>query len=90
MTSFDDLLAGEVDDGERESLMRLAERLYRQRPLPAPAFRGELRRSLASAEAGSTLRPRRLWLLVGGYAASGAFLLAFAAVGVAGVGPLAS
>ncbi len=70
-----------------------AERLRLQRPVPAPGFRGELRRLLVAGEA------RRGHRLLGdfsvraratGYLTAGLLLLAVAAVGVAGVGPFAS
>lgn len=75
--SFDDL-----DPDLRE----LATRLERERPLPEPAFRGDLGRRLA----GSSPRPRRLSLLVAGQLGAGALLLGLAAVGVMfETGPLA-
>jgi hypothetical protein len=63
-------------------------RLELERPVPRPLFRGELRRSLMSAARTRPEPPRRLRLAIAGYAASGALLLAIAAVGLAGAGPL--
>ena len=65
----------------------VARRLEAERPVPRAAFRGELRRHLVSDE---TRSPRRLRLLVAAYSGSGLALLAVAAIGVAGGGPLAS
>lgn len=77
--SFDDL-----DFDVRE----LAMRLERERPLPRPAFRGELGRRLSTSQ--PRPRPRRLWLLVAGQLGAGALLLGIAALGaVLEAGPLA-
>ena len=62
--------------------------LIEERPLPRAAFRAELRRSLLLDRSG--VRPRRLRLLIAAYAGSGALLIAVAAIGLAGVGPLAA
>ena len=77
-----------MDELEPE-LTDIDERLRRERPLPAPAFRGDLRRHLL---AGSGRQPSRARIrgLAAAYALSGALLLAIAAVGVAGSGPLAA
>lgn len=66
----------------------LGMRLERERPLPRPAFRGDLGRRLAAS---ATRRPpRRLRLLVAAQLGAGALLLGIAAVGVvAQAGPLA-
>ena len=67
-------------------LRELAMRLQRERPLPRPAFRGDLGRRLA----GRTPRPRRLRLLVAGQLGAGSLLLVVAALGaVLEAGPLA-
>ena len=81
--THDDFEPG-IPADERDHLERLASRLVADRPLPRPAFRGELRRSLARAP-----RARRLRLQVVAYLVSGAALLAIAALGVNDVGPLA-
>jgi hypothetical protein len=71
-------------------LAELARRLERERPLPRAGFRAGLRaRLLRSAEERALVRGR-LRLRVAAYAGSGAILLAIAALGVAGAGPLAA
>lgn len=65
-------------------------RLQAQRPIPAPGFRGELRRRLMSANGAGASAPRRLRLQIAAYGGSGATMLAVAAVGLAGIGPFAS
>ncbi len=70
-------------------LRGLATRLERDRPLPGPAFRGDLGRRLASSVP-QRPRPRRLRLLVAGQLGTGALLLGAAALGaLAHAGPLA-
>jgi hypothetical protein len=66
----------------------LEERLRRDRPVPHPGFRGALRRQLVGRPAAS--RPAGLRRLIAGYAVSASLLLTVAAVGLAGVGPLAA
>ncbi|MDX6615644.1 MAG: hypothetical protein QOD60_735 [Solirubrobacterales bacterium] len=61
--------------------------LLHERPRPTPAFRSEVRSSLL---AGAKNRPPQLRALIFSYAAAGALLLAVAAFGVAGAGPLAA
>jgi hypothetical protein len=79
-----------LDARERGKLTRLARRLERERPLPRPDFRGSLGRELARRLEPHRLAPRRLRTLIGAYAGSGVCLLAVAALGVAGGGPLAA
>lgn len=71
-------------------LSAMAERLERERPVPAPGFRGELRRRLVAAAERRGTTPERLRLWIAGYATSGTALLAIAAVGLAGIGPFAA
>ena len=66
-----------TDDNVR--LRELANELHANRPAPHPAFRGRLLRRLAG-HGFPRSRPPRLWLLVTGFGASGAALLALAAV----------
>jgi hypothetical protein len=70
-----------------EALIRLAERLARERPVPAAGFRGDLRRRLL-AGALTRSRPARLRLLIAGYASAGSALLLIGAASAAGIGPL--
>ena len=70
-------------------LTPIAERLERERPLPGPAFRGDLRRRLLSQGA-PRLRPARLRLQILAYGSSGLVLLAGGVLSAAGVGPLAA
>jgi hypothetical protein len=94
MTEPDDIgraLEPEIGGPERERLLRLAERLENQRPVPRAAFRGELRRHLLSAGgAPHGAAPARLRLLIASYLGSGLILLAVAALGVAGAGPFSA
>jgi hypothetical protein len=63
------------------------EKLFDERPRPTPAFRSEVRsRLLANAKN----RPAQVRALIFSYAAGGTLLLAVAALGVAGAGPLAA
>jgi hypothetical protein len=70
-----------------EELIRLAERLERERPVPAAGFRGDLRRRLLTGQ-GTHARPARLRLLIAGYASAGCGLLLIGAASAAGLGPL--
>jgi hypothetical protein len=76
----------DLDDGTPDELIRLAERLERERPVPSAAFRGDLRRRLLTG--GQHARPKRLRLLIGAYASGGATLLLAGAGSVIGLGPL--
>jgi hypothetical protein len=55
--------------------------------VPAAAFRGDLRRRLLTHQ--TRRRPARLWLRVAASSGSGLLLLAVAALGTLGAGPLA-
>jgi hypothetical protein len=66
------------------------ERLRSERPVPSPRFRDELRRRLSQQADRDPARPTEVRLRVAAFAGSGALLLAIAAIGLAGVGPLAS
>jgi hypothetical protein len=81
---FDDILDGR--DGH-EDLEGIARMLQSERPLPSPAFRGQLARRLRVGA--SQPRTRRLRARAIGMATAGVLLLAVAGVGVAGQGPLA-
>lgn len=71
-----------------DELRATAERLERERPLPAPGFRGDLSRVLL--ERGSGWSPGRARALALAYACAGTVLILVAIVGVAGAGPLAA
>jgi hypothetical protein len=66
------------------------DRLYADRPVPRPAFRGALGRRLEAMHAAGVGRPRHLKTLVAVYAGSGFVLLAIALAGVLGGGPLSA
>lgn len=79
----------DLQPAEVERIEETAARLAVERPLPRPMFKARLRRKLSNmaAQPGAT-RPERLRLLVSAYVGSGLVLLAIAATGVAGAGPL--
>jgi hypothetical protein len=81
----DELLDPKMGPAERKRLLETARLLERDRPVPRPAFRGELARRLRARSPS----PQRLRLLIGAYAGAGLALLAVVAVGLAGAGPLA-
>jgi hypothetical protein len=74
MTHHDDLTPDPPED-----IVLLAERLQDRRPVPSPAFRGDLRRRLLAKGAGRP-RPAHLRALIAGCAASGAALLTIGAL----------
>jgi hypothetical protein len=71
-----------------EDIALLAVRLREERPLPTPAFRGQLRRRLQGRT--RQLAPGRLRGLIAGYAAAGTVLLIVGTISAAGIGPLGS
>jgi hypothetical protein len=81
---FSDILGEQPDARE---LAQTALALKQARPLPNPGFRGRLGRELSMRP--SPASPRRLRLKILGLAAAGLLLLAVAADGVGGGGPLA-
>src|SRR5688572_16387752 len=89
MNVRDDDFEPRVSIEEREALTRIASRLADERPVPAAAFRGDLRRRVVVGESrvrDGLFSTRRL--AVGSFA-SGAALLLLAAAGLADLGPLA-
>lgn len=80
-------IRSDLEPDAPDELVRLAERLQRERPVPAAGFRGELRRLLLAGGA-SHARPRRLRALITGYATGGSLLLLAGALSAVGVGPL--
>jgi hypothetical protein len=83
-------LAPGLEPAEAERMLELAARLAADRPLPPPAFRGDLRRRLATTREAGAVAPRRVRALAALCALSGLVLLAIAAGGVAGGGPFAA
>lgn len=77
----------DLEPGISDDLIRLAERLERERPIPGAGFRGDLRRHLLSGPSPHS-RPERLRLMIAGYASAGSALLLIGAASVAGLGPL--
>jgi hypothetical protein len=82
MTSLDDI--GPELPGE---LRPMAHLLEDQRPVPAAAFRGNLRAHLLGGRAGQP-RPDRLGALIVRYATAGGLLLLAGGLSAAGLGPL--
>ncbi|MDX6651907.1 MAG: hypothetical protein QOG09_436 [Solirubrobacterales bacterium] len=78
-----------LEPQERDRLVRFAERLREDRPLPAASFRGELQRRLERRRERS-MPVVRLRRMVTAYVSSGSLLLAIGALGVAGAGPFAA
>ena len=82
----DDTLDPSPEDRERIELLETARLLEEQRPVPRPIFRGRLARQLRA----ESTNPQRVRRLIAAYAGSGLVLLMVVAIGLAGVGPLAS
>jgi hypothetical protein len=76
----------DLDREEAEAIDALGERLA-ERPMPSAQFRADLNAHL-HALTREAWRPRRPWRLATAYVASGMALLAIAAIGLAGAGPL--
>jgi len=87
MTDVPDIRSDLEPDAPIE-IVRLAERLQRERPVPSAGFRGDLRRRLLGSARHT--RPRRLYALITGYATAGSLLLLVGALSAAGVGPLSA
>lgn len=80
-----------MDPREEQELEAIADRLRRGRPAPQPGFIVALRDRLQKTRRPRRRAPRgRVRLLIAAYAGSGAVLLAIAALGAAGAGPLAT
>lgn len=63
--------------------------LAAQRPVPQPAFRGELRRRLVRSPNATRSRPAHLWARVAALGGSGGVLLLVGVLGLGGSGPFA-
>ncbi|HET6998400.1 MAG TPA: hypothetical protein VFI03_07395 [Solirubrobacterales bacterium] len=83
-------LPPDLEPAEVARMVEVGGQLDAARPLPAPGFRGELRRRLAGTQADGGVAPRRVRTFALSYALSGLLLLAVAALGVAGGGPFAA
>jgi hypothetical protein len=77
----------DLEPGAEEELIVLAERLHSARPVPRPAFRGDLGRRLA-AQRRPRFAPGNIRALITTYALAGIVLLCLGTVSAAGVGPL--
>lgn len=75
---------------EASAIDQLENRLVQERPIPHPGFRAMLRTELLGESGSRGMVPRRRGALIAAYASTGLALLAFAAVGVFGAGPLAA
>jgi hypothetical protein len=78
----DDLEPGTPDD-----VVRLAEHLLDARPLPSPAFRGQLRRRL-EARSHRVQPPALIRARIARFATAGTLLLLVGTLSAAGAGPL--
>ena len=87
MTRPDDQPMTDEHDPALEETVR---RLEAERPVPRPAYRGELRRQLIAELERRPARIGRVRLLIAAGAGSVLALLAVAAIGLAGAGPLAA
>jgi hypothetical protein len=72
----------DLEPGTPGDLVRLAQRLADERPVPSAAFRGRLRRHLIEHAA-----QRGVGARIAAFAGGGGLLLALAAAGAAGAGP---
>lgn len=82
-------LGPHVEAEEADGIDVVAERLHAVHPLPRAAFRSSLRARLSELEGKPAWPQARLRAQILSYAGAGSFLLAVAALGLAGVGPLA-
>jgi hypothetical protein len=89
MIDFDPDGELEPDAADRAALAETATRLAAARPLPAPGFRGDLRRRTLGSGRRLVARPPHLRRRVLAFVCAGAVLVALAATGLAGHGPLA-
>jgi hypothetical protein len=76
--------------GESSELVEVARRLERERPVPRAGFRATLRRTLLDAQRERGPSRGKVRLQIAAFAGTGGALLAIAALGVSGVGPLAA
>ena len=80
-----------VNRGESDELNRVGEWLLGRRPVPSAGFRAELHGHLSAlVDRKRRWRPRRLRPVAAAYIGCGLALMAVAALGLAGAGPLAA
>jgi hypothetical protein len=79
-----------MNEPEDRELTDITRRLESERPVPRAAFRGDLRRHLIAIGPSRRTTRQRVRVQIAAYAGSGTLLLAIAAIGLAGVGPLAA
>ena len=79
-----------VDRVDVDAVNAVAERLIEARGIPRAGFRAELNARLADLESkgGRGWRPRHVGAAIAAFIGAGLALLAIAALGVAGAGPL--
>jgi hypothetical protein len=82
----DDILDANLKPQERTKLLDTARLLEEHRPMPRPAFRGQLARRLR----GPSRDPYPVRRLIAAYAGTGFVLLIVVGIGLAGAGPLAA
>lgn len=82
-------LSSDLEPSDAHDLLATGDTLRRERPVPAAAYRGDLRRRLL-VDRRLAGRPQRLWLAIAGSMAAGSGFLAIAAIGLAGSGPFAA
>ena len=84
-------LPPDLSRSETDPLVALALWLQTHAPVPAPTFRGVLRRELLGAERQRVvaITPSVARILAASYVTSGLLLLAIAAAGLVGSGPFA-
>jgi hypothetical protein len=72
----------EMPAEDQSALDALGERLLRERPVPAAAFRGNLRRRLIGRSRDLIRRPSHLWLRAGASGMAGSVMLLVAALSI--------
>jgi hypothetical protein len=79
-----------MNDADQSETADFERELHDRRPIPSAGFRARLRSELLAAADREGPAPQRLRLLVAAYSVGGIALLALAAAGLGGIGPLAS
>lgn len=81
-------LRGDPDRNEAEDIDRVATRLTEERLPLSDRFRDQLGARLTTLTKAGAIGPQRLGLAVAGYITAGLALIALAALGLTGFGPL--